>query len=355
MTQKIQEVLDRDVRPALNDHNGDVVVVDYIKHVLRIRLTGMIWKYFCQALQEKYVSFDFSNAYVLHGGGWKKMQDQSVSPAEYKQRLKEQFGITKVHNYYGMAECLKEQLRRSHSLTPPLDAIITDHLDDVAANRLNDIAEALSLSKKELFSLLDTIRALKPHPLKNLSNETSTFILPDVIIHHDEAGLQISLNDSWMGNYSISDYYVRMVCYGNRNYDDALIELRDILETSGMHTFAAAAFIGEHSFSKILAAGRPDEKDLAIAADFAAQAAAKLTAATEIPAPIEVTGQSPYRHYFLPLDKDGNKVDMRKIVSKVNDKCTNCGICADVCPMISLRSSGASGRISSLSSGSASS
>lgn len=41
MTQKIQEVLDRDVRPALNDHNGDVVVVDYIKHVLRIRLTGM--------------------------------------------------------------------------------------------------------------------------------------------------------------------------------------------------------------------------------------------------------------------------------------------------------------------------
>ena len=110
-----------------------------------------------------------------------------------------------------MAECLKEQLRRSHSLTPPLDAIITDHLDDVAANRLNDIAEALSLSKKELFSLLDTIRALKPHPLKNLSNETSTFILPDVIIHHDEAGLQISLNDSWMGNYSISDYYVRMM------------------------------------------------------------------------------------------------------------------------------------------------
>lgn len=129
---------------------------------------------------------------------------------------------------------------------------------------------------------------------------------------------------------------IPMVCYGNRNYDDALIELRDILETSGMHTFAAAAFIGEHSFSKILAAGRPDEKDLAIAADFAAQAAAKLTAATEIPAPIEVTGQSPYRHYFLPLDKDGNKVDMRKIVSKVNDKCTNCGICADVCPMGSI-------------------
>ena len=79
--------------------------------------TFMIWKYFCQALQEKYVSFDFSNAYVLHGGGWKKMQDQSVSPAEYKQRLKEQFGITKVHNYYGMAEqtgCIYMECEEGH-------------------------------------------------------------------------------------------------------------------------------------------------------------------------------------------------------------------------------------------------
>ncbi len=42
---------------------------------------------------------------------------------------------------------------------------------------------------------------------------------------------------------------VPMVVYGNRNYDDALIELRDLLESDGLRTIAAGAFIGEHSFS----------------------------------------------------------------------------------------------------------
>jgi Fe-S cluster biogenesis protein NfuA len=41
LLQTIEEVLDRDVRPALNNHNGDVVVVDCENNVLRVRLTGM--------------------------------------------------------------------------------------------------------------------------------------------------------------------------------------------------------------------------------------------------------------------------------------------------------------------------
>lgn len=135
------------------------------------------------------------------------------------------------------------------------------------------------------------------------------------------------------GNNAIG---IPIVVYGNRNYDDALIELRDIMEAGHIHTFAAGAFIGEHSFSHILAANRPDSQDLALADELARKAASKITAGIDLSVPITVTGQSPYRPYFLPLDKDGNKVDMRKIVSKVADTCTNCGICSDVCPMGSI-------------------
>ena len=42
---------------------------------------------------------------------------------------------------------------------------------------------------------------------------------------------------------------IPVVLYGNRNFDDGLIELRNILESRGFHTVAGAAFIGEHSFS----------------------------------------------------------------------------------------------------------
>ncbi len=53
---------------------------------------------------------------------------------------------------------------------------------------------------------------------------------------------------------------IAIVLYGNRNYDDALIELKDILELDGFKVVAGAAFIGEHSFSNNLAKNRPDEK-----------------------------------------------------------------------------------------------
>ena len=65
-----------------------------------------------------------------------------------------------------------------------------------------------------------------------------------------------------------------MVLFGNRNFDDGLIELRDILENTGFHTVAAAAFVGEHSFSKTLAAGRPDADDMKEALAFAGKIAA---------------------------------------------------------------------------------
>lgn len=129
---------------------------------------------------------------------------------------------------------------------------------------------------------------------------------------------------------------IPVTVYGNRNYDDALIELRDIMENGGIHTIAAAAFIGEHSFSHILAAGRPDQDDLAKTRQFAASVLQKLQGSDEIPPTIAVKGKVPYHPYFMPRDREGNKVDMRKIVPKVNDDCTNCGICADVCPMGSI-------------------
>ena len=58
---------------------------------------------------------------------------------------------------------------------------------------------------------------------------------------------------------------VPVVLYGNRNYDDGLIELRNLMRDNGFHPVAAGAFVGEHAFSRILGAGRPDGEDMALA------------------------------------------------------------------------------------------
>lgn len=128
---------------------------------------------------------------------------------------------------------------------------------------------------------------------------------------------------------------VAVVLYGNRNYDDALIELRDILQTRGFNVIAAGAFIGEHSFSKTLAKERPDEKDMTIVSNFSEQIYKKI-ANDNASNSIKVKGNVPYGRYYRPKNEKGDPVDIRKVTPKTNNACTDCGICVAVCPMGSI-------------------
>lgn len=128
---------------------------------------------------------------------------------------------------------------------------------------------------------------------------------------------------------------VPLVLYGNRNFDDALIELRGILEDDGFHTIAAGAFIGEHSFSRILGAHRPDEGDMAAVEKLAALACERLVSG-DAQSPVGVRGCTPLRPYYTPRDRAGNPVNILKVKPRTSDKCTNCGLCARLCPMGSI-------------------
>lgn len=74
------------------------------KKVLVFGFTYMIWEYFYKALAGKNIELHMPEAVLLHGGGWKKLQDQAVSTDEFKEGLRRVSGIEEVYNYYGMAE-----------------------------------------------------------------------------------------------------------------------------------------------------------------------------------------------------------------------------------------------------------
>jgi NAD-dependent dihydropyrimidine dehydrogenase PreA subunit/flavodoxin len=128
---------------------------------------------------------------------------------------------------------------------------------------------------------------------------------------------------------------IPVVVYGNRNYDDALIELKDILELNNFQIIGGGAFIGEHAFSNILAKNRPDEEDMAIVRDFADQIYTKLITQDKIQTLI-VNGNKPYRKHYIPKNKDGIAVDIRKVTPKTNRNCNNCKVCSNICPMGSI-------------------
>ena len=131
---------------------------------------------------------------------------------------------------------------------------------------------------------------------------------------------------------------VPVVLFGNRNYDDALMELRNILIADGLHPIAAGAFVGEHSFSRVLGQGRPNAEDMAQMDRFAARTAelaAKLESAPQNP--VAVGGQEPIRPYYTPRDRAGNPINILKVKPKTDlSRCGGCGLCAELCPMGSI-------------------
>ena len=131
---------------------------------------------------------------------------------------------------------------------------------------------------------------------------------------------------------------VPVVLFGNRDFDDSLMELRNIMTANGFVPVAAAAFVGEHSFSRTLGAGRPNAADLAEMDNFARAAAQKIGSLAALPAvPVAVAGQEPIRPYYTPRDRHGAPINILKVKPKTDMAlCCGCGLCAARCPMGSI-------------------
>jgi len=72
--------------------------------ILLFGFTFMVWQYFVLRLQQLGRTLPLEKGILIHGGGWKKLEDQAVDHALFRRGVREVSGITQIHNYYGMAE-----------------------------------------------------------------------------------------------------------------------------------------------------------------------------------------------------------------------------------------------------------
>ena len=129
------------------------------------------------------------------------------------------------------------------------------------------------------------------------------------------------LEDSVKALHGDQTQAVVLGVYGNRDYEDALLEASDLLTANGFQVIAAGAFIGEHSMTAKVAAGRPDEQDLEQVKKFAEAVGDKVLAGDKNPA--KIPGQRPYKE----------RGPSAPSAPKTSDTCTKCMICVEGCPM----------------------
>jgi phenylacetate-coenzyme A ligase PaaK-like adenylate-forming protein len=80
----------------INENKGNKIFI--------FGFTYMIWEHFYKELKKHDIHLDLSNAILFHGGGWKKLENEKVSPQMYKQNIREYTSISEIHDYYGMVE-----------------------------------------------------------------------------------------------------------------------------------------------------------------------------------------------------------------------------------------------------------
>lgn len=113
-----------------------------------------------------------------------------------------------------------------------------------------------------------------------------------------------------------------VVCvYGNRAYEDTLIELKDIAEQCNFRIAAAVSAVAEHSIMHQYAAGRPDQQDEEELSCFGKKIFDKISN-PDLSAPsLQIPGNHPYK-----------KAGGAGLVPKAGEKCVRCGLCAKNCP-----------------------
>lgn len=140
-----------------------------------------------------------------------------------------------------------------------------------------------------------------------------------------------------------------LVCvYGNRAYEDTLVELEDIAVQCGFRVTAAVAAIAEHSIMHQYATGRPDAADAGCLRDFGAKILEKLERAEgdlaiqdlpekladqDAPGSAEAADHTePAVSLPIPGNRPYKKLGVAKLVPKTGRQCEQCGLCAKVCP-----------------------
>lgn len=118
---------------------------------------------------------------------------------------------------------------------------------------------------------------------------------------------------------------VLCACYGNRHYDDMLLEWKTEMEKRGFICIAAAAIVIPHVYSGVLGHGRPDEADLPAIREFARAVMNKKDRTS-----VTVPGSFPYKKWEKPVPHAGENRrlrQMRPVSEGLSDGCDQRRLC----------------------------
>jgi phenylacetate-coenzyme A ligase PaaK-like adenylate-forming protein len=86
----------KELKEFLEIHKGEKIFI--------FGFTFMVYKHFYKELEKLNIELDLSNALLIHGGGWKKLINEALTPEFFKEKLNKVCKLNQIYDYYGMVE-----------------------------------------------------------------------------------------------------------------------------------------------------------------------------------------------------------------------------------------------------------
>lgn len=109
-----------------------------------------------------------------------------------------------------LSECLTLQLRRKGIEDPLLYQMTETCLEEILQGQISRITRQLGISTVKTKEFMHLLSTLNPRPLAQDSRETQ-YIVPDILAVREGDGWKAELNDRWLGEYHLNDYYIQMM------------------------------------------------------------------------------------------------------------------------------------------------
>jgi phenylacetate-coenzyme A ligase PaaK-like adenylate-forming protein len=120
------------------------------QNIFLFGFTFIVWEYFYKILKNTGTKIDLSKAILIHGGGWKKLANEAVSPMEFNKSLENICNLKNIHDYYGMVEqtgCIYVECEYGHLHCSVFSDIIIRRSKDFSVAEINEkgVIQVISL------------------------------------------------------------------------------------------------------------------------------------------------------------------------------------------------------------------
>ena len=155
------QVVAKDIVYALNDDmslNVDAVKAFLDKYsgqrFVLFGFTFIVWQHLYKIFEKEgpfdIKKYDLSDAFLMTGGGWKKLISESISQDEFKSRMRDVFGIGHFLDHYGMVEqtgCIYAECECGHLHASNYSDVIIRDPEDFSVKPIGEkgIIQAVSV------------------------------------------------------------------------------------------------------------------------------------------------------------------------------------------------------------------